>query len=120
MATSTLRNLPSIVEQGTYGVWTYRKWSDGTAECWCKFSVTLTSNAQALGGYSYYRSIGFPPSFFTEPPIINYSAYIDNAFALTGTLTVAHTKDDTNLYAISNVNGTKNTAWYVFAIGKWK
>ena len=25
---------PRIVASGTSGIWTYRKWSDGTAECW--------------------------------------------------------------------------------------
>ena len=73
-----------------------------------------------LGGYYFYRSIGFPANFFIEPPIVNYSAYIDNAFALTGTLTTALTKDSANVYAISNTSGTKPTTWYVFAIGKWK
>lgn len=29
-----LMNTPMVLETGTSGIWTYRKWSDGTAECW--------------------------------------------------------------------------------------
>lgn len=39
----------SIVESGTSGIWTYRKWSDGTAECWGnqKYTVTLRAGLAA-------------------------------------------------------------------------
>lgn len=28
-----------VVEQGTSGIWTYRKWNSGIAECWGKTSI---------------------------------------------------------------------------------
>lgn len=31
-----------VVEQGTSGIWTYRKWNSGIAECWGKYSGTVT------------------------------------------------------------------------------
>lgn len=31
-----------IVEQGTSGDWTYRKWKSGVAECWAHITVPLT------------------------------------------------------------------------------
>ena len=31
-----------VVEQGTYGAWTYRKWASGMAECWCKKNWDIT------------------------------------------------------------------------------
>jgi hypothetical protein len=30
-----------IVEQGVSGIWTYRKWNSGIAECWGKQSATV-------------------------------------------------------------------------------
>lgn len=33
-----------IVEAGTSGIWTYRKWNSGIAECWGTASVTSTFN----------------------------------------------------------------------------
>lgn len=29
-----------VVEEGTSGDWTFRKWNSGLAECWCRFSLT--------------------------------------------------------------------------------
>lgn len=33
-----------IVESGTSGIWTYRKWSDGMSECWAKKTVAVLVN----------------------------------------------------------------------------
>ena len=35
-----------IVEQGTSGIWTHRKWNSGIAECWGRHSFTVTAWAQ--------------------------------------------------------------------------
>lgn len=35
-----------IVEQGTSGIWTYRKWNSGKVECWGRSQVTRTSATQ--------------------------------------------------------------------------
>lgn len=32
-----------IVEQGTSGIWTYRKWNSGVAECWGAKFITVNS-----------------------------------------------------------------------------
>lgn len=45
---------PIIVEEGTSGIWTYRKWSDGRAEALGKISLNSISVNTALGGW--YRS----------------------------------------------------------------
>ena len=51
-------NEPQVVETGTDGIWTYRKWPDGTAECWGKTDpVTYTHTTQS--GYGYYTSANF-------------------------------------------------------------
>lgn len=36
-------NVDAIVEQGTRGVWTYRKWASGIAECWGNVGMTTGS-----------------------------------------------------------------------------
>lgn len=47
-----------VIESGTSGIWIYRKWSDGTAECWGKTDpVTYTLTTQS--GYGYYASANF-------------------------------------------------------------
>lgn len=36
------QSINSIVEEGTSGIWTYRKWSSGIAECWGTIEQTVT------------------------------------------------------------------------------
>ena len=43
-----------VVESGTSGIWTYKKWSDGTAELFGKIPVSSLAISTALGGW--YRS----------------------------------------------------------------
>ena len=55
-----------IVEQGTSGGWTYRKWNSGIAECWGlenKASATLNAN-----GYLSFN-VSLPSFFVNEVPI---------------------------------------------------
>ena len=56
-----------IVEEGTSGIWTYRKWASGIAECWGRRgsqNYAMTSG----GGYAYYSSAtqALPVGLFTE------------------------------------------------------
>ena len=45
---------PVIVEEGTSGIWTYRKWSNGEAECIGKIPISALAVSTALG--NWYRS----------------------------------------------------------------
>ena len=58
-------NTPVVVETGTSGIWTYRKWSDGTAEAWGYATGTTNSG----GDWEY---IAVAPSFF----LITHHMYI--------------------------------------------
>nr|DAW68339.1 MAG TPA: hypothetical protein [Caudoviricetes sp.] len=56
-----------VVEQGTSGYWTYRKWKSGTAEGWCTRSITLNLSTQF--GYVYAgqnESIDLPNGLFSS------------------------------------------------------
>lgn len=64
-----------IVTSGTYGIWTYRIYSDGTAECFGKINVSAASVTGTLG--NWYRSevmydetaYPYPLSFSTAPVV---------------------------------------------------
>lgn len=115
--TSTIKNLPSIVEQGTSGIYTYRKWSDGTAECWGTYSKNVSINANA-------NVAMYPPNY---PSIfVGYPCVV-----VSGGGNVAPTVFPTYCRAVSgmfdtymrNVGTTafNGEAWvYIYAIGKWK
>ena len=70
-----LKNMVHIVESGTSGIWSYRKWSDGTAECWGKdYSVVdLTLSATTSAGTNCYTNkdaiiLTLPDSLFIDTP----------------------------------------------------
>lgn len=111
---------PFVVEKGTSGVWTYMKWSDGRAECWCTCSNTTTHYTSWIGCYGYNINITFPPGLFNASPIVTYSSKIDSGFAFTGTLANFPTTTGTTCYAVASASGSKTCYWYIYAIGTWK
>lgn len=53
--TAKLTNTPIVVDEGTSGIWTYRKWSSGVYEVWGK-----TTNSCAMTtayGSTYFGSV---------------------------------------------------------------
>lgn len=61
---------PVIVEEGTSGIWTYRKWSNGKAEVFGKIPIRSLAVSTALG--SWYRSEVVSGSDYSYP--ITFSA----------------------------------------------
>lgn len=62
--------VPYIVESGTSGIWTYRKWSDGMAECWgmCECTNVLCSNVWgSMYESDVYGCISYPFTFIERP-----------------------------------------------------
>ena len=113
-----------IVEQGVDGIWTWRKWQSGIAECWGDTGViSLTNYTTTFGGngYGYTTSVTFPTNLFVSVPILTYSAYIGNGFGVTGTLTSSSLSNvSANIYAVGGTSGTKDTRWLIEAKGRWK
>ncbi len=60
-----------VVESGTSGYWEYRKWSDGTYECWC----TTTDNMPCTTAWgnmfitTAYAQVTFPVTFASVPNV---------------------------------------------------
>jgi hypothetical protein len=109
-----------VVEQGTSGIWTYRKWSSGIAECWGSQTEVKSHVSTVLGGYSYNSVVVFPSGLFVELPLVTFSAYLNNEYALTGTLPNSFSTNQITLWAVCNTSGSKTTTWQVKAIGRWK
>lgn len=71
---SSLTNQPTgIIDAGTNGIWSWRKWADGTAECWG--TVTGSVSSWTKWGSLYYSTrIGnqtFPNGLFNAVPSLN-------------------------------------------------
>ena len=66
-----------IVEEGTEGIWTYRKWATGIAECWGTYSfsdVNITATWGALSTGNFGGGIDYPPNLFIDAPTCNIIA----------------------------------------------
>lgn len=65
----------SVVEQNTDGIWTYRKWASGIAECWCQITLgelTANSHDPVMGWYlsDSQQQIPLPSGLFAKPPLL--------------------------------------------------
>ena len=115
-----------VVEEGTSGIWTYRKWASGTAECWgTSPEVTVASSQWSAWGGMYaaanvIQSCYYPVTY-TAPPMlqITYRATVMGGF---------HYVQDTGLAsrtpAVSIIRGTAADGLkgcvHFYAIGKCK
>jgi hypothetical protein len=125
--------VPTLVAQGTAGIWTYRTWSDGTAECWGKKDVSVTFPSSANWGGLYTTgaisgsNISFPFGLFAETPVVNASLLIRSVggilMAPGGNDSNKATWDQTGVYEIARGAAVSGTQYYTINYdvkGKWK
>jgi len=111
-----------IVEQGTSGIWTYRKWNSGVAECWG--TSTKSNVSMSSWGSLYYGTIAadsFPSNLFLYAPNALMFARVSGGNGWL-TQTTNMTKSTTGIrYVIGVTNTTLSSVEIVtHAIGRWK
>ena len=75
------------VEEGTSGIWTYRKWASGIAECWGEHSETKAPYVILPNNwYGFYTASVSLPFTFLQKPKVNYSMQMGASLSMTGTL----------------------------------
>lgn len=112
-----------IVEQGTDGIWTYRKWNSGIAECWGTYTgtVSYTSNSGACGGYrATIQSISFPFEFISSPSAT--ATHNGNSTTYYGAVANVSTWATGLAIALDRGNSQSNVpiSVTIFAKGTWK
>ncbi len=111
-----------IVEQGTSGVWTYRKWNSGFAECYGYHTVSGLNISTAWGSWYASPAIALPsfPFTFVGAPDVHVEWESDFSAIKDGVGKRESTKaGQVYLYrpvAQTNVNGR----FSIYAYGKWK
>lgn len=114
-----------IVEQGTSGIWTYRKWNSGIAECWGVSALRTVSSWTQWGGIYYGNPYNvydtYPSGLFTELPSCQTQ--------------IGQSSGDCYLVKGASGDATKTCAFYpsrgtsggsfsytvaYYAIGRWK
>ena len=108
-------HLPLVIEEGSSGNWTYRKWSDGTAECWGRVSKTLSGNSVDTATYVNY------PFAFTAPPIaiVSTSAGGANSY-LARQLSDGSDASRLRLFFANTYSGETTIYAHAYVIGRWK
>ncbi len=109
-----------IVEQGTDGDWTYRKWSNGIAECWGR--KTGTANITTSWGQIYFASAfsqSLPTGLFIDVPSIQMLNHSSNSALVMGGSSIS--KDSFNIHLVRGTSQS-NAAYSIgfYCIGKWK
>ena len=109
-----------IVETGTDGIWTYRKYASGVAECWGVTSTTSAATVSDGGGYRTPPvSANFPDGLFTSIPRVFCSINSGNVLLTPVRLTNASATDTGNWagYRVNqNTDSTTNKYFNFYAI----
>lgn len=112
-----------IIEQGTSGIWTYRKWSNGISECWGQLPLAQPEN----GAYA----TAFPSGLFSWTPMVTETLWYgagDDSHRGARALVITDGSDANNCIMYIRVpNGTETGTIYsgyfaanINAYGRWK
>ena len=125
---STIEQLQNQVDDidyvlGTSGNWTYKKYNDGTLECWYEgnpssYTVGTARGNMYAGGWIQYN---FPVSF-SGTPTITASAMLttDSYVVLAQTSAAASASVKVRIVAGSSISSNNNYTIHIHAIGKWQ
>lgn len=111
-----------VLEQGTSGIWAYRKWASGVAECWAKVTQTVTPGdawAGTLNLAPYVITVTTPIKF-TGIDCVNASAYVGSGHTITSSVS-ATLPNKISIPALSlYLTGQQECRAYVYVMGRWK
>ena len=117
-------NMPDfVVEQGVSGIWIYRKWASGIAECWGvtdAITQTTSTDWNVMTSNEATPAINYPFAFI-NPPVVSPSVhthnlnfwlvtYTDGSTTITPSYQIARGKSESTI--------TFKLGFYVF--GQWK
>ena len=110
-----------IVDEGETGIWTYRKWKSGIAECWGTYSGNITSRTANAPYNSSVFDVGvvyYPSNFFADIPVVSVNTRIGSFYNLTSYANSY--QNNVSISITSNATGTQTVYAYISAKGKWK
>lgn len=110
-----------VVDYGTSGIWTYRKWASGIAECWGELSYTESfTNPYGNCWYKAHGDIALPSGLFNAPPEI-WSSIASNGGIFTSSFySVETAKIGFYIGSMSQENNAKSLRVMLRAKGLWQ
>lgn len=120
--------VPSIVEQSlSDSGWSYRKWSDGTAECWRTLSVTAAvSTATNASWYSSGElsstNLSFPFTFMARPAVTVQTMPTGQSWCIVFPSNTTGSTTKTGSYQLNSMSSTASRAHILTYMvkGRWK
>ena len=104
IAASEAKYADYVVACGTTGIWTWRKWNSGVAECWGASALSVGANGLTkASNYDYYYKDGsenLPSNLFIAAPLVDAVAGNDGG------------SGNTYFWAGKHVNSTASVANY--------
>ncbi len=107
-----------IEEEGTSGIWYYRKWSSGIAECWGQPAKSVASSGTFLGANAYSTFFELPSGLFVSVDSANANPRVGSSYAIPAYIITDPTS--VGVDALSNESGTKDFSANIFVRGRWK
>ncbi|MCQ2077485.1 MAG: hypothetical protein MJZ20_10780 [Bacteroidaceae bacterium] len=119
-----------VVEEGTSGIWSYRKWNSGIAECWGRYAINGVPCNSGVGNWYKTDNIQLPnyPFTFVADPEINM--FFETHTGTGGMAWSAELEDPTSpitkikpgmIYIIRMASSNSISGWVnAKVIGRWK
>lgn len=123
-ALQEVNSRPYVLQSDQYGNWNWRKWSDGTAECWGDFPTFANFDGTDAGGMLYATkaawSEAYPEGLFTYAPSCQITPDSDISLWMIASTagTVAKTPG-VKFYKTTQASGVP-VILHVTARGTWK
>lgn len=107
-----------VVEEDTSGIWTYRKWNSGIAECWGRFQSGSISVSITWGSLKYNSipAMDFPLTF-VDIPNVNVTLENSNLWAVCAPQTESKLG---TIYLVTAASVTVTTVADIQVKGRWK
>lgn len=115
-----------IIEQGTSGIWRYRKWNNGASECWGTYTNNSTPYLNAWQNMHVYQitGISLPSGLFDSIPDINFSGTISSGNTRYLTIPAGFYSESSSSFGVwlscSSKPTTAVSTIHFSVKGKWK
>ena len=109
-----------VVDEGTDGIWIYRKWNSGVAECWGTTASESKSFSTGVGAGYYAPKFteSYPSGLFISTPHTQLTLY-DGGAVLGWVSLATNNKNTVEGYPTALLNVTRNIQINIYAKGEW-
>ena len=111
-----------VLEQGTSGIWAYRKWASGVAECWLESDLSLTGSTPVAymndSAYLTHATVNLPFTFKTQPRSVAEGSLGTGSGFVNVLPESGYSK--VTVYVTGNQNSAAITIRLMIVTGRWK